>query len=106
MKIASRTRLLAALPSSWVGWFGLGLVIILVMVAIGALLGGTLYPLVGVVIGKDLPVLRMLWLGVLDGAFFALIWAPGMSIVLCIAGAYEKRRDFSPGTGIPLDSKD
>ena len=106
MKIVSRTRLLAALPSSWVGWFGLGLVIIVVMVSIGALLGGTLYPLVGVVIGKDLPILRMLRLGVMDGAFLAFIWAPGLSIVLCIAGAYEKRRDFSSGSGNPLDSKD
>jgi len=106
MKPATRARLLAALPSGWFGWIGLGFLIVLGMVTAGGLLGGILYPLVGTIIGKDLTVLRMLRLGFMDGAFYALIWAPGMSIVLCIAGAYEKRRDLSSVGGYPLDTTD
>lgn len=106
MKSATRARLLAALPSGWAGWIGIGLLIVLAMVTAGGLLGGLLYPLVGTLIGKDLTVLRMVRLGFMDGAFYALIWAPGMSIVLCIAGAYEKKRDLSAGGGKALDKND
>ncbi|MFO7724123.1 MAG: hypothetical protein R6V45_01125 [Oceanipulchritudo sp.] len=96
MRFPDRARVLAALPSAWYGWVGFGILLVIAMVVVGGGLGALLYPLVGTLIGMDLALLSMLRTGFMDGAFYALIWAPGASIVLCIAGAYEKKR---PSTG-------
>ena len=88
-----RKRLLHRLPDTRVGWLSLGVLILLVIVSAGAVAGSILYPVGGLLLGMDLSLREMLRYGMADGAFYALIWAPGISIVLCIIGIVEKRRN-------------
>lgn len=37
----------------------------------------------------DLPPARMLVNGLKDGGFYALIWAPGLALVICIMRAHK-----------------
>ncbi|MEX0330499.1 MAG: hypothetical protein AB3N64_03660 [Puniceicoccaceae bacterium] len=61
-------------------WFGLVGLICLA----GAIAGAILFPVVGFLLGMDLSAGEMLRNGLYDGGFFALIWAPGLSLVICI----------------------
>lgn len=89
---AEQKRLLAArLPGSLPGWIGLGLVLTLAITLTGGLLGSLLFPLVGSFLGMNLAVWEMARYGFFDGAFLALIWAPGASIVAGFMGAHWKR---------------
>jgi len=66
----------------WHGWLGL-------MVACGAVLGALLFPLGRWVFGVDIPWTQAVLAGLRDGAFYFLIWAPGVSFVLCVMEAHD-----------------
>lgn len=88
-----KKRILKRLPNRLSGWLAFGFLLVAAICLTGGLIGSLVYPAVGLLIGKDLTIVRMMRFGFADGAFWALIWAPGLSIVACIAGAYEKRRN-------------
>lgn len=67
--------------------------------ATGALVGGMVFPLVGGLAGLDYRFREMIWNGVTDGGFYALIWAPGISLVACVMWAV--RRDRAKKAAIP-----
>lgn len=69
----------------WHGW-------VFLIMGSGALIGAILFPLGGFVLGVDLPLMRLIQLGMQDGAFFSGIWAPGLSLVLCVMIAHDSFR--------------
>lgn len=72
-------RLLAGLK--WLAvWLGMTFGITLA----GALAGALLFPVGGFLFGYDLGMGTMLWNGLKDGGFYAFIWAPGVSFVVCV----------------------
>lgn len=74
---------------AWSGrWHGL----VGAICAGGALIGGLLYPLVGSMAGLEYSVGEMLRNGLRDGGFYALIWAPGISLVACAMWAARRRQ--------------
>jgi hypothetical protein len=81
------------LPSTWIGWFFIWLLLVLVIVGSGAAVGGLAYPFFGTLLGMDLSMREFFVNGVKDGGFYALIWAPGISLVVCIMAANWKMRD-------------
>ncbi|MEX0324868.1 MAG: hypothetical protein AB3N33_02140 [Puniceicoccaceae bacterium] len=73
-------------------WLGLVALICLA----GGFLGAVLFPIAGHLLGMDLATRDMVRNGVFDGGFFALIWAPGLSLVICIMWAHaqlSRKRD-------------
>jgi hypothetical protein len=96
-------RLLRRMPASLPGWAGLWLLLVGALVATGGLLGACLFPLIGSAIGMDLGIADMVRNGLFDGAFYALIWAPGLSLVACIMAAHEKGRLAASQTAKSLD---
>jgi hypothetical protein len=72
----------------WHGW-------VVLMVLAGAVLGALLFPLGGLVFGVDLSIGRFVLAGLRDGAFYAFIWAPGISLILCFMLGYERARRVS-----------
>ena len=87
-------------------WFGRWHLLVLLITLCGAVAGAFLYPLFGSLIGMDLSVGRMVRLGVLDGGFYALIWAPGISFVACIIWGKRRLCRNKPEAGKALDSRD
>ena len=73
-------------------WFLLWLFIVLGMCLQGALVGGILFIVGGLLLGMDLSVAELALNGVKDGAFLAFIWAPGTGIVVCFMQAYGQVR--------------
>lgn len=74
---------------AWSGrWHGL----VAGITAGGALVGGVVYPLVGGLAGLDYRLREMIWNGMTDGGFLALIWAPGISLVACVMWAVRRHR--------------
>lgn len=69
----------------WHGWVAL-------IVAVGALIGAVLFPLIGSLAGMDYTVAAMLRRGVFDGGFYALIWAPGAAFVICVVQSRRRGR--------------
>jgi hypothetical protein len=63
------------------------------IVAMGGLVGALLFPLIGSFARMDYTVVAMLRRGLLDGAFYALIWAPGISFVWCAVRARRQVAD-------------
>ena len=53
----------------------------------GGILGSVLFPLVGTLLGMDYPLWVMIRRGFLDLAFYFFIWAPAISLVICIMQA-------------------
>jgi hypothetical protein len=95
MRITSmdRERIRQWLPSGWLGWCAVWSLLVVAIVAAGAIAGSVLYPLVGTLLQMELSVREMFINGVFDGGFYALIWAPGVSFVACIMGAHWKNRN-------------
>lgn len=71
--------------------------LVLVIVGIGAALGSLAYPFFGTLLGMDLSLREFFLNGVKDGGFYALIWAPGISLVACIMAAHWKKHGKRPG---------
>ena len=47
-------------------------------------MGGFLFPIGGWVFGYELEMMEMVKNGLFDGGFYAMMWGPGISFVLCI----------------------
>lgn len=99
------TGLARFLPDSLFGWIVTGLLLMGAIVAAGGVLGSLLYPVFGSLLGMKLHVLEMAANGLYDGAFYALIWAPGISLVLCIMAAHHKMRMTRHNERKPLDTQ-
>ena len=69
----------------WHGW-------VVLIVLLGAVAGFILFPIGGAVFGIDQTLSHLLLAGLRDGAFYALIWAPGISVVLCFMLGYERAK--------------
>jgi amino acid transporter len=92
LKVTDPEQVRKCLPSGLAGWCVGWLLLVVAIVAAGAVAGALLYPLFGTLLGMDLSVREMFLNGVLDGGFYAMIWAPGVSFVACLMGANWKRR--------------
>jgi len=77
-------------------WIAIWLALTVGFVVSGGILGSILFPIVGLLAGMEYPVMEMLRNGAFDGAFLALIWAPGGSFVICLMLA-KKRKSESGG---------
>lgn len=71
------------------GWFVL---FVALTVACGALVGAILFPLSGLVFGDSRPVAALIWAGMKTFGFWALVWAPGISIVLVFVRAARRNK--------------
>lgn len=58
--------------------------------ACGAVVGAVLFPIGGWLFGMELEFAALVSNGVYDGGFFAMIWAPGLSFVLCLIAFKRK----------------
>jgi hypothetical protein len=73
----------------WLGrWHG----VVALMVAAGAVLGALAYSVGGLLLQLEGRLMDFLLKGLKDGAFYALIWAPGIGIVLCLMWARKSAR--------------
>ena len=83
-------------PAVWalraIKWVFLWLLLALAICWAGAVSGGLLFPVAGLLLRMDLPVREMVLNGLLDGGFLALIWAPGLSFVVCLMWGHGKGR--------------
>ncbi len=87
-------------------WFSLWFFIVLGMCLQGALVGSLLFVIGGLLLGMDLSVPQLALNGLKDGAFLALIWAPGTGIVVCFIKAYGQVRNSTPAFPKALDRDD
>ena len=58
----------------------------------GALIGAISFPLVGPVFGSTLPPLEHALTGARHLGFIAMIWAPGIALVLCVRRTYRNKQ--------------
>jgi hypothetical protein len=65
-------------------WLGLWHLRVFGIVASGGVLGSILFLVVGSLFKLDYSSTELLKNGLLDGAFYALLWAPGISLIWCI----------------------
>ena len=72
-------------------WFSWWLFMVVGICLQGGLSGALLFPLVGSLLGVDYSLAEMSISGLKDGAFLALIWAPGTAFVVCLMRAHGKR---------------
>ncbi len=73
-------------------WFRLWAGMVTAIVATGAVLGVCLFVVVGALLGVELGLVGRVLAGARDGAFYALIWAPGVSFVVCCILAFGPRQ--------------
>jgi hypothetical protein len=57
----------------------------------GAVVGAILFPLVGLLIGKDMTVSAMILSGARQIGFLTFIWAFGIAVVMAFQRAYKRR---------------
>ena len=60
------------------------LVLTVAIIACGAVVGAISFPIGGIIFGYEMEIRAMIHNGILDGGFYAMIWAPGISFVVCI----------------------
>lgn len=75
--------------SHWAVYF---LFWLLAIVAGGALVGALSFPLAGPAFGSTLTPLEHVFTGARHLGFIALIWAPGIALVLCVRRAYHNKQ--------------
>lgn len=64
--------------------------------AAGAMLGAGLFLLAGLCFHTGRTAAQLAANGIRIGGFYALIWAPGTAIVLCVRRAYRRRHPEAP----------
>lgn len=64
------------------------------MVLIGALLGIVFFPLVGLAFGAPYSAADLMMHGAYNLGFYALIWAPGLSFILCVMRSHRKHHEL------------
>lgn len=75
-------------PLYWIGWF---LFYFFAVVAVLAVTAGVIFILVGAVTHPDKPIVDRALLGLRNGAELgAKVWAPAISIVLCVMKGYRR----------------
>jgi len=75
-------------PIYWIGWF---LIYFAAVVSVLALTGGLIFLLVGAITNPELPALQRGLHGLRLGAELAAkVWAPAISLVLCVMKAYRR----------------
>ena len=72
----------------WIGWF---LAYFVAIVAVGGLIGVILFPLIGTLFSVDHPVGQLALSGLKQLSFLFGIWAPAVSIVICVMRARSDR---------------
>ncbi|NBD38908.1 MAG: hypothetical protein GVY10_10095 [Verrucomicrobia bacterium] len=78
---------LAARCWRWVGRWHL---LVLAITAGGAVAGCLLFVVIGSLAQLDYSLGELARNGLADGGFYALIWAPGISLVACVMQAYRR----------------
>lgn len=71
----------------WIGWF---LVYFFGIIALGGVVGGVLYSLVGMLTHPALSWGERFMFGVRDGSFYAGIWSFAISLVICVMRGYRQ----------------
>lgn len=94
----TQTRLLAK-PVGWMGWPLLWAGVVFAGCAMGGFLGATAYLLLGRPFGFALSFAELVANGFKDGAFLALIWFPGIGIVLLAMLAHRRMNKYLTGNG-------
>ena len=79
-------------------WAGRWLALLVGICAFGAIVGGILFPAFGHLLQMDLGTREMVIDGLLDGGFLALIWAPGISFVVCLMWARSQGENIKNKT--------
>lgn len=67
------------------------------VIALGAVLGAAIFPLVGRLAGLEKSVGELALTGARTLGFYFMVWAPGLSLVLTVKNEYERRRRQSAG---------
>ncbi len=80
----------------WAPYF---LVWTLGIVAVGAVLGAAVFPLVGSLAGMDKSAGELALTGARTLGFYFMVWAPGVGIVLTVKNEYERRQKKAAETG-------
>lgn len=84
--------------SRWVcRWHGM----VVLGLSAGALAGGILYPLGGILLNMEGSPARFLLNGIRDGAWYLLVWTPGGALVICFMQAFGPRPKEAPSTQSP-----
>ncbi len=86
--MSASSQLARAIP-----WAGRFLAYVAAIVLAGGIVGGVLFPLLGVTLRMEYPVAHMARRGFLDLSFYALIWAPAISLVACVMQARSRSRE-------------
>jgi hypothetical protein len=76
---------------SWLQWTGLFLFFTVEITAVGALVGGLAFPLVGAIIGAERGWAELAVLGIRNIGFWFFIWAPAIALVRCVMRAHRER---------------
>ncbi|HSH08805.1 MAG TPA: hypothetical protein VK995_00340, partial [Oceanipulchritudo sp.] len=72
-------------------WLLLWLLLVIAICLAGAVVGAVVFPIAGRLLSMELTIPEMILNGLKDGGFLALIWAPGISLVVCIMRAYARK---------------
>lgn len=79
--------------NSALGWAVIWHALVAAFVGGGAVTGALLFLVIGSLAGLDYSVRELLLNGAGDGAFYLLIWSPGLALVLCIMRAYRRSQN-------------
>ena len=80
--------------STIIRWLVIWILFVTLICGAGALVGGILFPIVGLILGMKLSVVEMIKNGLFDGVFLAGIWAPAVSLVVCLMKSREAKRNI------------
>ena len=72
-------------------WSVYFLVVVLAIVALGAVIGAGAFMLVGLLTGARFTMAELARNGAQTLGFYFGVWAPGLALVLCVKRAYEAR---------------
>lgn len=68
------------------------LVWVLGIIALGAILGSLIFPLVGILAGFEKTPGELALNGARTLGFYFMVWAPGIALVVTVKNAYERRQ--------------
>lgn len=66
--------------------------IVFAWIALGAVIGAVLFPLLGPLLGHRGSAMELLRHGLRFGSFYFMIWAPGLSLVLTVMKGYREKK--------------
>lgn len=80
----------------WLSWAGRWLAYVLLMMLTGGILGCIGFLAIGPLITTDYSLRFLAWRGFYDGAFWFMVWAPGVSFVICVIQARQRSGRTTP----------